>query len=717
MDSTKTLTDISHYDLFRILDFLKTSCEVQNGNESLYPVKYGDIFNFAATCKILRRIVWDWSREMYDRLEIDHLHVRTHKRITMKFLEIHKSLKGATEQKRDKYMDVYIKAMMSNSLLKTIKLSYNTQEYNKEHDIIFDEIVMGLQGKTKRIILDPMRIPTFKEITVDIADHQMSNLGLFRNISKLTITASFGMFDLVEFCINNPSLVTLEVNVHRFSDQGKLTQIVRHCPNLRQLKFLPHDNERDNAYVGLALLDRLQQLEIGKPPMPKEVQFLLPDDDVNMEESELTWLRPEQLEMDQEFRSKQPRMDSEYESLIEGDSNLEQPVPILQLLKALSEKKRSKLVRLCLQFDINDEMAHVIAKIKGLRMLECGFCDPKSIRHLVQHPTLNRLNILNRGHLVSVEIALLLRRQITVSSQDAKLFLSARGFLSICIRNNSYAEIYRSVNLEPLTKLGNLKVIKLPDAMIASLELTMHQFLELGVLIKGDACDISFDPQERELKMIYSGGSAHEELPAPLVRNLRSFALLSIFMPTSHLFHNLCTIHLGTMHEVYIDTPQTLFDTAQDTYLSRSVVEALVTLKGLRKISCGLQKLIYIQPLAQLKDLEYVHVLSEHHPTDEPFPRCLEPLLENCHKLRSFHIKVPVKGISEKFLEDLEYVVVKSRDLWEQNDLDICLCLKQPPDYRVTELNLNESQLKLLTRPFKLMKVTTKYVENDYVFD
>jgi len=215
----------------------------------------------------------------------------------------------------------------------------------------------------------------------------------------------------VEFCINNPSLVTLEVNVNRFSDQGKLTQIVRHCPNLKQLKFLLNDNERDNGYVGLALLDKLQQLEIGKLPMPKELQFQLPDDDENMEENELHWHRSQQLEMDEDFRSKRPRMDCEYEPLIEGVSTLEQPIPILQLLRAFSEKKRSKLIRLCLKFDIDDEMVQVIAKIKGLRMLECGFCDPKSIRHLVQHPTLNRLSILNKGHLVTDDIADLLRKK------------------------------------------------------------------------------------------------------------------------------------------------------------------------------------------------------------------------------------------------------------------------------------------------------------------
>jgi len=106
---------------------------------------------------------------MYNRLEIDLLHALPHKRLTVKFIEIHKTLKRATKLKRDQYMDIYIKAMMGNPLLKTIELSYNTEEYNKEHESIFDEIIMGLQGKAKRIVLDPGRIPKFKEIIVDIA--------------------------------------------------------------------------------------------------------------------------------------------------------------------------------------------------------------------------------------------------------------------------------------------------------------------------------------------------------------------------------------------------------------------------------------------------------------------------------------------------------------------------------------------------------------------
>ncbi|XP_037722180.1 uncharacterized protein LOC119555055 [Drosophila subpulchrella] len=716
MGTSKTITDISHYDLFRILDIIKTNCEIQNGKESLDAIKYADIFNFAATCKILRRIVWDWSREMYDRLEIDLLHALPHKMLTVKFIEIHKTLKRATKLKRDQYMDIYIKAMMGNPLLKIIELSYNTQEYNKEHESIFDEIIMGLQGKAKRIVLDPGRIPKFKEIIVDIADHQISNLGLFRNISKLTITASLEMCDLVEFCINNPSLVTLEVNVNRFSDQGKLTQIVRHCPNLKQFKFLLNDNERDNGYVGLALLDKLQQLEIGKPPMPKELQFQLPDDDANMEENELHWHKPQQLEMDEDFRSKRPRMDYEYESLMEGVSTLEQSIPILQLLRAFSEKKRSKLIRLCLKFDIDDEMVQVIAKIKGLRMLECGFCDPKSIKHLVQHPTLNRLSILNKGHLVTDDIADLLRKQVTVSSHDAKMFLSARGYLGICTRNNSYAEIYRSVNFEPFTKLENLKIIGLPNEMIVSMESTLFRFLELGVQIKSDACDISLDPQKRELKMLYSMTYVDKELPIPLVKNLRSLKVFFINMPTSHLFHNLSTINLGTMQEVYIGTPLTIFEIPKEVYLSKHDVKALVTLRCLRKISCGFQKLIYIQPLAQLKDLEDVEVLSEHHPKDVHFPRCLEPLLKNCRKLNSFQIKVPVNGITKKFLAGLQYAVVKSRDHEKDKDLEICLCLKCQP-YTTPDEMVTAKQIIPITKPFKSMRLTTKYVENQHLLD
>jgi len=138
----------------------------------------------------------------------------------------------------------------------------------------------------------------------------------------------------------------------------------------------------------------------------------------------------------------------------------------------------------------------------------------------------------------------------------------------------------------------------------------------------------------------------------------------------------LSTINLETIDEVYIGTPLTIFEISKEVYLSKPVVEALVTLRCLRKISCGFQKLIYIKPLAQLKDLEDVEVLSEHHPKDVHFPRCLEPLLKNCRKLNSFHIKVPVNGITKKFLAGLQYAVLKSRDPEKHKDLDICLCLK-----------------------------------------
>nr|XP_016996995.2 uncharacterized protein LOC108057307 [Drosophila takahashii] len=596
METPKTITDITHYDLFRILDIIKADCEMQNANESMYAIKYADIFNLAVTCKILRRVVWDWSREMYDRLEIDLLHVMPLKKWTVQFIEIHEN-------------------------------------------------------------------------------HQISGLGQFRNISKLSITASFEVIDLVEFCCNNPSLVSLEVNVNRFSDQGKLTQIVRHCPNLKQLKFQLNDNVWDNGYVGLALLQKLQHLEIEKPPVPEEFHFLLPDEEEMEIDEELTSKRshkPQQMDAEADFTSKRSRMDPEYESLIEGVSNLEQSIPVLQLLRAFSEKKKSKLIRLCLKFDIDDEMAEVIGKIKGLRMLECGFCDPKSIRHFVRHPTLNRLSILNRGHLVTDDIAEILSKQVTISSFDAKMFLSVRGHLGIWTRD---AEIYRYVNFEPFVKLENLKTIGLSNEMLVSMESQLLRFLELGMLIKASDCEISLQPQTRELKMFYSRDYVHEEFPLPWVKNVRSFKVLLANMPTPHLFLNLSTINLKTMQEIYIGAPYSIFAMPKDGSLNKSGVEALATLRCLRKITCGLQKFIYILPLAELKDLEDLVILSEHHPKDVYFPKCLEPLLKNCRKLNSFQIKVPVNGITKKFFASLQNAVVKYR----QEEIDIIICLKCQP--------------------------------------
>ncbi|XP_052845209.1 LOW QUALITY PROTEIN: uncharacterized protein LOC128257942 [Drosophila gunungcola] len=705
-----TITDISHYDLFRILDYMKTNCEIQNGNESVDAIKYADIFNLAATCKIFRRIVWDWSKSMYRRLELDLLHVLPHKNLTVKFIEIHETLKRATKQKRDRYMDIYIGAMMGNPLLKTIELSYNTQKFISTHESIFEEIVKGLQGKADRIILDPYKIPKFKEIIVDIGDRRIENLGLFRNISKLSLKAHFEMIDLEEFCSNNPSLVTLEVNVNRFSDHGKLAQIVRHCPNLKQLKFLLNDNVTDNSYVGLALLDKLTQLEIDWKPIFDEVQFYL--DEVE------DWHRAQDLEMDEDFTIKRPRMDTEYESLLTGVSDLQRSIPVLQLLKAFSEKKKSKLIQLCLKFDIDDEMVQVIANIKGLRMLECGFCDPRSIRHLKGHPTLNRLTMRNKGHLVSEDIADLLSKQVTVSSFDTKMFFSSRGHLSIFTRD---AQIFRFVSFEPFLQLENLKSLRLPVEMIVSMESTLHLFLELGVQIKSEACDIDLDPKKRSFKIMYDREYFKKELALPLVNNVRSFKLLSINMPTCNIFLKLAKHNLQTLNEIYISSPFTIFENSKDTYLTQSVVEALVTLSCLRKISCLFQKFIYILPLAQLKDLVEIEVLSEHHPKDIYFPRCLEPLLQNCRKLSSFQIKVPTNGITKKFLKSLQATVIANRDPDMQEDLQFILNLKCATHKTKEELmsapNMTENQIKLITRPFERMKLTTKYIENDYFFD
>ncbi|EDW94359.2 uncharacterized protein LOC6533947 [Drosophila yakuba] len=683
MENEKTILGMSHHNLFRVLDILKENCEIQNANESLAPIKYADIFNIAVTCKKFRRIVWDWDKSMYNQLEIDLLFIVPHKTITVAFAEIHKSLEGATRQKREQYMDIYIKALMGNSLLHKITLIYNTPDFHSDHSSVFEEIVMALHGKAKRITLDSARMPKIKEIIVDIADRKISDLYLFRNISKLSLTASFEMSDLKEFCRLNPTLVTLEVNQSHFSDYGKLTQIVPHCPNLKQLKFLVNDGLRDNDYVELSLLNKLQKLEmVGMIP---KVHFLLPENNKEIWQEEQSSV-----------------------------STLMASTSILNLLRAFGVKKKSALIQLSIGFDIDEEMAQAIENVKGLRMLECGFCDPKSIRHMVRHPTLNRLSILSRGPLDTDYYAALLEKHVTVSNLDSKMYLNDRGYLYIQTEN---AHIFRRANYEPFLKLKNLKNLNVPVDMIVSMESTLLQFLELGVCIRSRACEIVLNPQKRELHVIYEI-DYYKDVNFSMTTNLRCFEFISIYMPTTRLIQQLSTHNIETLQELYIGYPGRDSDI---DYLNKDVAEALSTLKCLRTITCGFKKLIYILPLARLNELENIDVLSEHHPKNVNFSRCLDPLLGNCPKLSSFKIKVPVDGITKKLLKSLENVVLISRVKQDiQEDLYIHIVwMKKPHDIlnkKKAVNNLTNKQLKLITRPLERIKLTVERIESDDIF-
>ncbi|EDV51624.2 uncharacterized protein Dere_GG13795 [Drosophila erecta] len=633
MGDVKTIFDIIHFAYFRILDILKENCERQNGDEPLAPLKYADIFNFAVSCQKFRRIVWDWSLSMYQSLEIDLLYVVPHKKITVQFEEIHKSLQGATKQKRDLYMDTYIKSMMGNSHLRVIKLHYNDPDYNMEHSSIFEEIVMGLQGKAKRITLDTDKIPKFKELIVDIAYYEIRNLHLFRNISKLILTASFAISDLKKFCINNPSLVYLEVNQCHFSDFGKLSEIVPHCRNLKNLKFLLDDNPWDNDYVGLSRFKTLRQLEIVTTTanIPK---FQLPD---------------KNEEWHNEFTG----------GGVHWSSSL-QSISILKLLTALREKEKSTLIKLCIGFDIDDQLAQAIAKIKSLRMLECGFCDPKSIRHIARHPQINRISILSTNPLVNDDISALVENKVIVSNLDLKFRFE--GSVLSCEGND---ESFWLDNLEPFLKLKNLKKLILPVKTIVFMESTMVRFLEQGVKIICDDCDISLDPQERTLKI---ESSLDDVLPFSFPANLRCIILETEYVPTiQHLLH-LSKSNFETLQELEIYTS---FENDFNEHLNKAAAEALPTLKCLRKISCGFKKLIYTLPLAQLKDLESIVVLSEHHPKNVSLSRCLYPILRNCNKLSFFQMRIPVDGITKKFVLSLEKVVLMTRDQGSQGEDEV----------------------------------------------
>ncbi|XP_020799908.1 uncharacterized protein LOC110177496 [Drosophila serrata] len=420
------LTDISHFEIFRILDYLKAECEKRNKNELYDTFKYADIFNFAGTCRKIRRIVKAWSISMYNNMEIATLQEVPHSHMTVKFERIHQILQGATAERVDQYLDKFIRALLKNPLVKSLELSYKSDSYFSYHQYIFDEIVLAISGQFKRVKVDKDRLPKIKKITVNIAGNNLIEIANTR-IGKLSLTASLAISDLTEFCARNPALVTLEINRSHFSDHGQLNQIVGHCPALKQLKFVISDNARDREYVKLALLDKLQHLEIVKQP----VQIM----DFGWDEDH----HPEDI------ASKGARLDPDHED----DSTLDNSTSLLLLIKALSDKKTSKLVQLRLKFKISDDVVQAIAQIKGLKLLECGFCNIKSIEHLKRRPKLNQLIIRNRDHIITDDVAELLSEQVTVSNSFTKMALNELGHLYI---KTNDAALFRFVSLDPLLR-------------------------------------------------------------------------------------------------------------------------------------------------------------------------------------------------------------------------------------------------------------------------
>jgi len=244
------------------------------------------------------------------------------------------------------------------------------------------------------------------------------------------------------------------VNQSHFSDHGKLAQIVPHCSNLKNLKFILDDNAWDNDYVRLSRLNRLQKLII-----------LLPENNEN------------DMEIDIESHEEEEDMGMYFEE-IGAVSTYTRSIPIFQLLKALHEKEKSTLRELRLGFNIDDEMVQLISKLNELRGLECGFYDPKSVSHFVQHPNLKRLSTLNKASIITDDYAALLEKQCTISNLDTKIIFNAKGTLSIFTEK---VDILRSGNCESFLKLKNLKKIFVPDNMIKYEKATLDRFLALGV--------------------------------------------------------------------------------------------------------------------------------------------------------------------------------------------------------------------------------------------
>nr|XP_043066023.1 uncharacterized protein LOC108128254 [Drosophila bipectinata] len=841
-----TLTNLSHFELFRILDYMKWNCERQNSLESVHLIKYLDIFNFALTCKKLRRIVWDWSKDIYYQLEINPLHKHLHKDMNVSFNKIHSILKRTTKKGKENINDVFIASLMKEVTLNSIELTYKPQEHITNHEEIFerylkairgersrrqfcvlnpnavknlgdlltksdiddqsgylffnhdqsikvkelildiaelnmgeraiakDKIILDLQklkrlqgiikeikdcnlccsedrkeftilsqeiilkiriitevkdrgrwdnierieyepldskqkAKIRRIFMDisdglilddfiknfkslkssifpqvrhiimdlaekndimilgPKNVPKFKNVTINICDRRISDLGLFRHISKLSLTASFEIADLIEFCKQNQSLVSLDINVSSFADHRYLSEIADHCPLLKQLKFVLNDNAGEKEYVRLANLVRLQQLEIVKTPSHT-------DDMENYSDLDFEGLTPKRLRIEPENEALSGNINNTFES----------NVALHELLKAILAKKRSLLVNLALKFDVEDEIVQTISKIKSLRVLQCGLCDVNSITHLKDSPVLGHLSLFNKGHLISEDIVHLLKKQVNVSSLDAKMNLSQRGSLYIETNN---AAIYTNINVEPLLKIKNLNCVIMSNDLFKLRGSCLVRLLEQGVWFKTRSCQMNLDSSIKEL-YIYYDIDPILEFPLPEVKNLKSFLFFKASPPESVL-NQLIEDHAKTLEELNISLPQTLFELDKDVWLNEPKVKMLSSFTSLKYISCGLQKLKDIQHLANLTNLEKIIISSKHDPKFVGFSRFLTPVLQKCIKLNYLEIKIVPKGLTRKFLISLHRIVFKERHQETQISLEVCLTLS-------AKTNLTENQVGII---------------------
>ncbi|XP_026845501.1 uncharacterized protein LOC6595801 [Drosophila persimilis] len=647
------IADLSHYDLFNILDFVKKNCDPIDEAAPFNAEHYRDLYYFAATCKRHRFILRDWSRSMYNLLQIELLQMKLYKHMTVKFNELHSLLKGASKVRTDWYIDTIVTAMRRNESLESIELRYAPKKYLENHEEIFQKICKVIQEEKLTAS------PKLKKFIVNIAECEFVGLGRFHNISKLCLTARFAMFDLVEFCKNNQSLSSLELNSYLYSDYGKLTYIVEHCPKLKELKFVLNNNGliRDEEYVKLANLDKLQQLEIRKP--------LAPD-----------------TEIEEESDRKRQRMDTRYEALIIPQGPKKANVPVRTLLKAIADRKRQILSRLILQFEIDDDLAQTIEKIKNLRFLECGISDPRSIRHLAKLENLTKLSLLNKGHLISADVMNLVSRHIAVSSFDTQISFSTRGTLSLISNDPS---LLRDVNCAHLLNVKNLKCLFIIWNMFTTMNHILPTLLENGIEINSEEISISFDLKSQSLQIC--------------VVNFRSFLLVSNGECRLPVLKSLATHYSTTLQEVDI---YSRFECSRNEFLKEKDVFVLAQITSLRRVSCVFKRLKYIQPLAQLMELESLVVMSEHSPREVEFARWMLPVLEKCPKLGYFQITQTDMHLPKKFFMHLENALYNSR-IGIPHKLNFCLA-------SIVPYNLTKKQMRQIEN-MKYSSVQTEIVK------
>ncbi|XP_034125911.1 uncharacterized protein LOC117582362 isoform X2 [Drosophila guanche] len=459
------ILDLPRELIFEIFKYVKNNCEREKPFEK-DDIKYADFMSLAASCKLLRNLIYLWKHDFFFGLSNTLLRAIVHNDIDLEhiiaqykktserdkeaqficsatnFIDLERIsivLKNTPARDKKAYWTSFSHVSKGWPNFTKVKLRYAPKSFHSEFMEVFRTVMDQLQNKRN-----------LKELDIEVTGYTLEGLGRITTLEKLCLNVRMDIDDLVEMCRLNKNLRILEYT-NKETGGKRLAAIAPHCRQLDQLTFTMWYKCDASEYRPLAKISRLRQLKI---------------------------------------------------------KGVHEKGTLQALLHGFADNKRKALEILSIEDSPMDQgEMQALSQIKTLKYVKCRPADPRDIGLLSQLPNLDILEILRSGldfGTISEQVLSILiqsKTALTICLVNVSITFNPKGKLSILLKKKSasYSDysilstlpglsslaidgLYTECSFEPIlngfieaTNLTNLSLINIKAEEVAAVSIIVSQ--------------------------------------------------------------------------------------------------------------------------------------------------------------------------------------------------------------------------------------------------